>query len=82
MTNWLNANTIQGIIRALLTFGAGILVAKGISNKEHLDSVISTLTSDETIGAFTTVSTIIWSVLHKQSTAAAPAASGTIPAAK
>jgi hypothetical protein len=68
MTSWLNANTIQGIIRALLTFGAGVLVAKGVSTKEVTDGVVATLTSNETIGAFTTVATIVWSILHKSAT--------------
>ncbi len=71
MLSWLNSNTIQGVLRALMTFGAGILVSKGLATQDQSTSVVSVLCSDQTIGAFTTVATIIWSVLHKQQSAVA-----------
>ena len=90
MNNILNINTMQSIIRALLTFGAGILVAKGLSSKEKMESIIDVLTSNETIGAFTTVATIVWSIISKrQQVVVAPVVvqpttitTGTIPAPK
>ena len=48
--------TILGIIRHVLTFGGGYLVAKG-----YLDEASAT----EVVGALTTIAGVIWSGLSK-----------------
>ena len=47
-----------GIVRHVLTFGGGLLIAKG---------VISEGTLTEIIGALTSIIGVVWSVLSKKS---------------
>ena len=66
MFNWLNANTLQGILRAILSFGGGILVGKGALTTEQLTTLTQHITDPSFIGACMAVMTGVWSVIHKQ----------------
>ena len=70
MFNWLNTNTLQGLLRTLLAFGGGILVAKGKITQDQVTSLTAQLTDPSFIGSATAVITAVWSVIHKQSTVA------------
>lgn len=74
MFNWLNTNTLQGLLRTLLAFGGGILVAKGKITQDQVSSLTAQLTDPAFIGSVTAVITAVWSVIHKQANAAVPAA--------
>lgn len=71
MFNWLNANTLQGILRTILAFVGGVLVAKGKVTQDQVASITAQLTDPQFLGAGVAAITAVWSVLHKQSTAAA-----------
>jgi len=66
MFSWLNANTLQGVLRALLAFGGGILVGKGKITQDQLASLTTQLTDPAFIGTCMAVMTGVWSVIHKQ----------------
>jgi hypothetical protein len=68
MFNWLNKDTLQGVIRGLLTFGGGMLVAKGKVTQEQLTTLTGYISDPQVVGFFTLVSGIVWSVIHKQQT--------------
>lgn len=55
-------DTIQGVLRALLTFGGGYLVANGTLDNAMLDNGI---------GAVLLLGSIVWSIIHKQQLKAA-----------
>jgi len=74
MFNWLNINTLQGILRTLLAFGGGILVAKGKVTQDQIVSLTAQLTDPQFIGSVIAVITAVWSIIHKQATANAPKA--------
>ena len=69
---WLNTNTLQGILRTLLAFGGGVLVAKGRLTTDQLNTLTAQLTDPQFIGTGIAIITAIWSVIHKQTTAATP----------
>ena len=73
MFTWLNTDTLQGILRTLLAFGGGILVAKGKLTSDQLTSLTTQVTDPQFIGTVIAVITAVWSVIHKQTTAAATA---------
>lgn len=68
MFNWLNTNTLQGILRTLLAFGGGILVSKGKLTQDQVTTLTAQLTDPQFIGTGIALVTAIWSVLHKQTT--------------
>lgn len=70
MFNWINVNTVQGVLRTLLAFGGGILVAKGRITQDQVASLTTQLTDPQFIGTVIAVITGVWSVIHKQQTAA------------
>ena len=53
----MNKDTILGIVRHLLTFGGGYLVAKGIFDQAALDAVVP---------ALLTVIGVVWSAVDKK----------------
>ncbi len=65
MFKWLNVNTLQGVLRAGLAFGGGILVGKGMLTAEQLNTLTQQLTSPEFLGSAIAVVTAVWSVIHK-----------------
>jgi hypothetical protein len=65
MFSWLNVNTLQGILRAGLAFGGGILVGKGMLTAEQLNTLTQQLTSPEFLGSAVAVITAVWSIIHK-----------------
>jgi len=68
MFNWLNTNTLQGLLRTLLAFGGGILVSKGKVTQDQVASLTAQLTDPAFIGSLTAIITAVWSVIHKQQT--------------
>lgn len=56
----MNKDTILGIVRHILTFGGGSLVTKGFADTEQ---------TDQLIGALMTIIGVVWSIIHKRSTA-------------
>jgi len=66
MFSWLNTNTLQGILRTLLAFGGGILVAKGKITTDQVASLTTQLTDPQFIGTGIALITAVWSVIHKQ----------------
>ena len=66
MINWLNTNTLQGILRALLAFAGGILVTKGKITSDQAASLTAQLTDPAFLGTGIATITAVWSVLHKQ----------------
>jgi hypothetical protein len=69
MFNWLNTNTLQGLLRTLLAFSGGVLVSKGKITQDQVTSLTAQLTDPAFIGSATAI-TAVWSVIHKQSTVA------------
>ena len=53
----MNKETIFGILRHVLTFGGGYLVAKGVFDQAMLDSVVP---------AIITIAGVVWSVFDKK----------------
>jgi hypothetical protein len=60
----MNWETIGGVVRHILTFGGGYLVAKGVFDQATLDAAIP---------AVITLGGVIWSIIAKKN-AAPPAA--------
>ena len=77
MFNWLNANTLQGVLRAILSFGGGILVGKGALTTEQLTTITQHVTDPSFIGACMAVMTGVWSVIHKQTPVVTTSATST-----
>ena len=80
MFNWLNANTLRGVLRALLAFGGGILVGKGKITQDQLASLTTQLTDPAFIGTCMAVMTGVWSVIHKQTVPVATTTTVVTPA--
>jgi len=81
MFSWLNVNTVQGLLRAVLAFGGGILVGKGSLTPDQLTTLQAHLTDPAFIGALGAVITAVWSVIHKQTTSATVTTTTTATAA-
>jgi len=71
MFNWLNANTLQGVLRTILAVAGGILISKGRISQDQLNTLSAQLTDPQFLGTLIAVITGVWSVMHKQATAAA-----------
>jgi len=69
MISWINVNTLQGILRAVLAFVGGILASKGKITSDQAASLTAQLTDPAFLGTGIATITAVWSVLHKQSTA-------------
>lgn len=53
----MNQDQILGLVRHLITFAGGILVAKGLASEA---------TSQELIGSFMSLVGIVWSIVSKK----------------
>jgi len=62
--------TVQGILRHLLSFGGGLLVAKGHASVDQVASLTNVITDPQTIGAALTIIAIVKSYFHKTEVAA------------
>lgn len=66
LKQFLTKEVIQGVMRHGLTTLGGILIAKGMTSPEKVDSVTKAVTSPECIGAIITLIGVIKSCLAKQ----------------
>jgi len=66
---WLTPDVVQGVLRHLLTFGGGILVANGHATAEQINSIGAALADPQLIGGVAAVVGIIMSYFHKQDVA-------------